>query len=112
MTKCKWGGGNDYIRCHTCGLEYDYRRQERPPCPRQYTVKKLLEDWQISIMGCLNATKDDLPPSVEPLVAKIREQLIAKGIDPATVYPLSISDGDPPDAPISITMVFDYVANQ
>ena len=29
---CKFGGGNDCLTCHTCGVEYDYRHEDRPPC--------------------------------------------------------------------------------
>jgi hypothetical protein len=31
---CKWVGGNDVMTCLTCGAEYDYRRDPRPPCPK------------------------------------------------------------------------------
>lgn len=34
LSPCKWGGGNDYLTCSTCQIEYDYRREDRPPCPR------------------------------------------------------------------------------
>ena len=35
MTPCKLVGGNDYVYCKECGLEYDYRKVEMPACPRQ-----------------------------------------------------------------------------
>ena len=29
---CLWGGGNDYMACRVCHLEYDYRVAPKPPC--------------------------------------------------------------------------------
>ena len=40
-TRCKWGGGNDYLACRTCGLEYDYRTEERPACGAEATITRL-----------------------------------------------------------------------
>jgi hypothetical protein len=40
-TRCKWGGGNDYLACRTCGLEYDYRKEERPACGAEATITRL-----------------------------------------------------------------------
>lgn len=32
--ECKTGGGNDISYCVVCGVEYDWRKQPRPKCPR------------------------------------------------------------------------------
>jgi hypothetical protein len=32
--KCFWGGGNDYVACMICHQEYDYRKEDRPPCKK------------------------------------------------------------------------------
>lgn len=29
---CRFGGGNDYLACMDCFVEYDYRKESRPPC--------------------------------------------------------------------------------
>ena len=31
---CAWVGGNDTCYCRTCGAEYRYGREDKPPCPR------------------------------------------------------------------------------
>lgn len=36
QASCNWVGGNDYAACTVCGSEYDYRKTERPPCPRAF----------------------------------------------------------------------------
>lgn len=41
-TNCNWGGGNDYLACRDCGIEYDYRKTIRPPCGGRAKVKELL----------------------------------------------------------------------
>lgn len=40
---CKFGGGNDYLACSVCGIEYDYRTQERPPCGAPAEIARLRE---------------------------------------------------------------------
>ena len=40
---CRFGGGNDYLACRDCHVEYDYRKEGRPPCGAKEIRKKLLE---------------------------------------------------------------------
>lgn len=42
--ECRWGGGNDYVACRDCGIEYDYRKEERPPCGAEARRQKLLQE--------------------------------------------------------------------
>jgi hypothetical protein len=38
---CKWGGGNDYMACFVCGLEYDYGKVPMPPCGAPARIAEL-----------------------------------------------------------------------
>ena len=38
---CQWGGGNDYLACSVCGLEYDYRVTPKPPCGAAAEITRL-----------------------------------------------------------------------
>lgn len=40
---CRWGGGNDYLACRDCGIEYDYRKGGRPPCGAKARIAELLK---------------------------------------------------------------------
>lgn len=42
--ECRWGGGNDYVACRDCGIEYDYRKEPRPPCGAEKRRQKLIEE--------------------------------------------------------------------
>jgi hypothetical protein len=44
--ECKWAGGNDYAACQTCGQEYDWRKQERPACPKPKTTSDQRLRWR------------------------------------------------------------------
>lgn len=39
---CRFAGGNDYLACQDCGVEYDYRSQPRPPCGAEKRRQELL----------------------------------------------------------------------
>lgn len=41
---CRFAGGNDYCACMDCGIEYDYRRQPRPPCGAEERRAKLIQE--------------------------------------------------------------------
>lgn len=44
MGLCKGGGGNDYICCILCGVEYEYAKGEPPPpCGKEKRIRELLE---------------------------------------------------------------------
>lgn len=38
---CRWGGGNDYMACRVCHLEYDYRVAPKPPCGAAAAIARL-----------------------------------------------------------------------
>lgn len=38
---CDWYGGNDFMECRACGLEYDYRKSSRPACGVRVTLDTL-----------------------------------------------------------------------
>jgi hypothetical protein len=40
---CEWRGGNDYMECAVCGIEYDYRCQPQPPCGSPSTGPEMVE---------------------------------------------------------------------
>lgn len=40
---CRFGGGNDYLACMDCHVEYDYRKEPRPPCGAETYRQKLIQ---------------------------------------------------------------------
>lgn len=39
---CRFAGGNDYSACMDCNIEYDYRKEPRPPCGAEAKRAKLI----------------------------------------------------------------------
>ncbi len=40
---CRFGGGNDYLACRDCYVEYDYRKEPRPACGAKKRREELLK---------------------------------------------------------------------
>lgn len=76
------------------------------------SIDKLLNDW---IRACKYTEQqpysfpavDDVPEDLKPIVQKVRSELEARGIDPATIYPIDVNSSADNPLDLTVTMVYE-----